>query len=125
MIDQFLNYLRFERNRSMLTVERYEKSLRNFEKYFEGLDDNLTWATVDTDLIRGWMETMVDKGMKATSVNADLAAIRTFYKFALARKLVDHDPAWQVTGPKKQKPLPQFLKERERINAEREEFKND
>lgn len=113
MIDQFLNYLRFERNRSMLTVERYEKSLRNFEKYFEGLDNNLTWATVDADLIRGWMETMVDKGMKATSVNADLAAIRTFYKFALARKLVDHDPAWQVTGPKKQKPLPQFLKERE------------
>ena len=113
MIDQFLDYLRYERNRSQLTIARYERSLHDFQTYFQERDSEITWQTVDADLIRGWMETLVDKGNKATSVNADLAALRSFYRFALARKLVSRDPAYRVVGPKKQKPLPQFVKEGE------------
>ncbi len=90
---------------------RYERSLREFEAYYKTLDETLNWNSIDADVIRGWMETLVDKGHKATSVNADLAAVRTFYRFALARGYVGKDPAHQVTGPKKQKPLPQFVKE--------------
>lgn len=113
MIDQFLSYLRYERNRSELTIERYGKSLRLFQAFFEEQCEGQTWETVDTDIIRAWMESLMDKGYKATAVNADLAAIRSFYKFALARKLVEKDPAYCVQGPKKQKPLPQFVKESE------------
>lgn len=113
MIEQFLNYLRFERNRSTLTVQRYEKSLKEFQQYFEGLDGEITWKDVDADIIRGWMEELVDKGNKATSVNSDLSALHTFFRFALARGLVERDPAHNVTGPKKQKPLPQFARENE------------
>ena len=113
MVDLFLNYLRFERNRSMLTVQRYERSLRDFQKYYEEQDASITWTTVDADIIRGWMETLMDKGNKATSVNADLAALRTFFRFALARGYIQKDPAHNVVGPKKQKPLPQFAKENE------------
>lgn len=113
MTEEFLNYLRFERNRSQLTVQRYERSLKDFQQYFEGLEEGITWTTVDADIIRGWMETLVDKGNKATSVNADLAALRTFFRFALARGFLERDPAHKVKGPKKQKPLPQFAKENE------------
>ncbi len=113
MIERFLDYLLHERNRSLLTVQRYEKSLRDFQTYFQGLNEDISWSTVDADVIRGWLESLMDKGNKATSVNADLSALRTFFRFALARKLVDCDPAHQVTGPKKQKPLPQFVKEKE------------
>ena len=35
------------------------------------------------------------------------------YRYALKAKLIDRDPAHLVTGPKKQKPLPVFLKESE------------
>lgn len=113
MIERFLDYLLHERNRSLLTVQRYEKSLRDFQTYFQGLNEDISWSTVDADVIRGWLESLMDKGNKATSVNADLSALRTFFRFALARKLVDCDPAHQVIGPKKQKPLPQFVKEKE------------
>lgn len=113
LVEQFLNYLRYERNRSEQTVIRYEKSLRIFQDYFTGVEEGLTWASVDADLIRGWIESLMDKGFEATSVNADLAALRTFFRFALSRGLVDHDPARHVIGPKKKKPLPQFLKENE------------
>lgn len=109
--EQFLSYLRYERNRSKLTVKRYETSLHDFEAYFQSLDEGLSWASVDADIIRGWMESLMDRGNKASTINTALSALRSFYRFALARKMVDRDPVHTLTGPKKQKPLPQFLRE--------------
>ena len=113
MINEFLNYLKFERNRSDLTIKNYGEDLRTFEEFYGNLDSRLSWKSVDSDVIRDWMESMMDKGNNATSINRRLSALRSFYRFALARKLVDKDPVHGVTGPKKGRPLPQFLKENE------------
>ena len=113
MTEDFLNYLRYERNRSELTVCRYEQSLRDFESYFKNRDGQLSWESVDSDVIRDWMESMMDKGDMASTVNSSLSAVRSFFRFALSRGLVTHDPSYVVKGPKKQKPLPQFVREEE------------
>ena len=113
MVNEFLNYLRYERNRSELTVRTYGRSLEDFEAYFKNRDSQLSWESVDSDLIRDWMESMMDKGDMASTVNNCLSAVRSFFRFALSRHLVDHDPAYAVKGPKKQKPLPQFVREEE------------
>jgi len=111
MIDQFLSYLRYERNRSPLTVRWYEESLRDFETYIRGVDDYLSLSTLDADVIRGWVERMMDEGKKPATVNRGLSAVKTFYRFALSRKLVEKDPAHGIIGPKKSKPLPQYVRE--------------
>ena len=49
----------------------------------------------------------------ASTVNSSLSAVRSFFRFALSRGLVAHDPSYVVKGPKKQKPLPQFVREDE------------
>ena len=113
MINEFLNYLKYERNRSDLTIKNYGEDLRAFKEFYGNLDSRLSWKSVDSDIIRDWMESMMDKGNNATSINRRLSALRSFYRFALARKLVDKDPVHGVTGPKKGRPLPQFLKENE------------
>ena len=113
MIGEFLDYLRFEKNRSELTVSSYAEDLKAFEAYFKNLDMLLSWETVDADVIRGWMESMMDKGNRGTSVNRRLSALRSFYRYALAHHKVARDPSRMIKGPKKAKPLPQFLKEEE------------
>ena len=113
MINEFLNYLKFERNRSDLTIKNYGEDLRAFKEFYGNLEGCHSWKSVDSDIIRDWIESMMDKGNNATSINRRLSALRSFYRFALARKLVDKDPVHGVTGPKKGRPLPQFLKENE------------
>jgi integrase/recombinase XerC len=113
MIEQFLDYIRYERNLSPQTVLTYEHSLHDLESYFKGLDDSLDWKSIDSDIIRDWLAFMLDKGAKATSVNTALSAVRSFFRFALGRKLVEKDPAHLIEGPKKSKPLPQFVREKE------------
>jgi integrase/recombinase XerC len=113
MIEKFLDYLKYERNRSELTVQSYERSLREFESYFKNREGQLSWESIDSDVIRDWMESLMDKGDMASTVNRCLSAVRSFYRFALSRRLVKHDPSHVVKGPKKQKPLPQFVRENE------------
>lgn len=113
MIDAFLDYLQFELNRSALTVLSYGDDLRAFETHFKNKDTQLSWETVDADIIRDWMESMMDKGCNATSVNRRLSALRSFYRFALIRGWVEKSPMQKVVGPKRAHPLPQFVREKE------------
>ena len=113
MIEDFLNYLQFEKNRSQLTIKSYAEDLRSFEAYFKKMNDQLSWESVDSDVIRDWMESMMDKGNNATSVNRRLSALRSLFRFAIARKRIEVDPTRMVKGPKRGRPLPQFLKEAE------------
>lgn len=111
MVKQFLDYMRYERNMSPRTLESYGKDLRDFELYFTSVDDHLSWETIDQDVVRGWMESMMDRGNSASSVNQRLSALKSFYRFALKRGIVEIDPVHTIVGPKKAKPLPQFVKE--------------
>lgn len=112
-IERFLDYLKLERNYSRLTVLKYESCLRLFEEYFKNLNTELEWESVDADVIRDWMENMMDSGLTAATVNGRLSAVRSFYRFALKKGLVENDPAHTITGPKKEKPLPKFIREKD------------
>lgn len=112
-IEQFLKYLRLERNYSDQTIVSYREDLELFLLFFKKKDVQLSWETIDADVARDWVEYMMDKGNSATSVNRRLSALRSFYRYALKRKLVERNPIYNVKGPKRQKTLPQFLKEAE------------
>lgn len=113
MKDLFLDYLKLERNYSPATVKHYRDDLKEFERFFQGLDQQLSWESVDSDIVRRWMEYMMDKGNAASSVNRRLSALRSFYRYALRRNLVVKDPVHGIQGPRRKRPLPQFLKESE------------
>lgn len=113
MVREFLDYLRYERRRSPETIASYSCSIREFEDFFQHLDNGLDWSSVDEDVVRDWMEHLVDGGMEASSVGTRFAALRSLFRFALARHLVERDPTYRLEPPKKAKRLPTFLKESE------------
>lgn len=111
IVEDFLTYMRFEKNRSPLTVESYKSDLDAFCSFFSLLDSQLSWQTIDRDVIRDWMESMMNAGNAASSVAKRLSALRSFYRFALSRGYVESDPARSVASPRKKHPLPQYVRE--------------
>lgn len=111
MIERFDEYLLTERHYSPGTVERYNTALRSFEEFFTRMDDGLSWQTVDADVVRDWMEELIDSGHTPSTVNTNLCAMRTLYKYALREGLVEHDPMRTIGGQKKRRPLPNFVRE--------------
>ena len=111
--DSFLEYLRLERNYSERTIVSYETDLREFEEYFQEVDAGLDFKKIDADIVRRWMVHLMDEGRAATSVNRKLSTLRSFYRFLLRRKEVVINPMLKVVGPKKKKPLPFFVREKD------------
>lgn len=112
-VDSFLDYLKIERGYSPRTIQVYHDDLKAFKAFYEESDLVLTWETIESDVVRNWMVSMMDAGRMATTVNRRLSSLRTFYKYLLKRNLIKKDPLCGVRGPKKQKPLPVFLRENE------------
>ncbi len=113
LVESFLSYLRLERRYSEYTVMSYKTDLVEFKFFFVSQDKELSWETIDSDLIRQWMVSMMDSGFAASSVNRKLSALRSFYKYLLRKRHVRINPAAKIQGPKKEKKLPVFIKEKD------------
>lgn len=109
--DSFLKYLLLERNYSEKTILSYGIDLDEFEAYFKGVDVELGFTSVDADVVRGWVLSLMDEGRAETTVNRKLSSLRSFYHYLLRQKLVAVDPVVKVVGPKKKKPLPVFVRD--------------
>lgn len=109
--DSFLKYLRFERNYSEKTIVSYGIDLDKFEAYFRGVDEGLDFKSVDADVIRGWILSMMDEGYSASSVGRKLSALRSFYHYLLKKGEIEVDPVRKVMAPKKKKSIPVFVRE--------------
>jgi integrase/recombinase XerC len=78
MLDEFTNYLRWERRRSEATVTAYEADLAQWLLYLEhamGITDALGASRLH---LRSWVSDLVQNGINARSVNRKLSAVRTY-----------------------------------------------
>ena len=108
-IESFVDYLRYERNLSEYTIIGYEADLKEFERFYKGLDSELDWSNIEADVVRQWEVSIMERGNKASSVGRRLSALRTFYRFLMRRKMVSKDPAHLVRAPKKEQVLPGYI----------------
>lgn len=111
MIEDFLNYLTYERTYSPYTVTNYGVDLREFEAYLVHTENVLKSQDADADLVRRWAMALMADGRSATTVNRKLSSLRTYYKFLLKKGVIAVSPMQSMRGPKKKKPIPQFVRE--------------
>lgn len=113
LTDSFLDYLQYERNYAVSTVECYRAAVLELQKFGEESLGDLTPSDVDAELVREWIASLMDKGCASTTINRKLSSVRAYYRFLLRKGEVAVDPLQKITGPKKKKRLPTFLRENE------------
>ena len=114
LIDDFLNYLRYERNYSNYTIGAYSKDLDQFQRYVrEHREGVFNPGEIDSDFVRSWIVSLMDEKLSPVSVNRKLSSLKSFFKFLMKRGIVSANPLRLVSGPKTKKPLPYFIKDSE------------
>ena len=126
-VEAFLDYLRYEKALSPMTVQSYQGDLKAFEAFFQKLDNNLTWDDIDADIAREWIVSMMDKGNKATSTQRRLSALKSCFRFLHKKGIVQRNPIRNVTAPKGERTLPVFVRESDmqRLLDSEDAFTND
>ncbi|MBC7363385.1 MAG: tyrosine recombinase XerC [Candidatus Aminicenantes bacterium] len=110
-IEEFLNYLRLERNASPHTVSNYYRDLTQLSDYLK--EKCYTWRTVDTIGLRGFLAELHERQLRKSSIIRKLACFRSFFEFCLRKRWRDDNPASALATPRKEQQIPAFLTEQE------------
>jgi integrase/recombinase XerD len=103
----FLDMLAAERGASKNTLDAYRRDLDDYLAYLReagSAPDRTTAATV-----RGFMASLEERGLKATSAARRLSAVRQFHKFLYVEGYAPVDPTAAVSAPKRGRILPKVL----------------
>jgi integrase/recombinase XerC len=110
-IEEFLAYLRHERNASPHTISSYGRDLGQLEAYL--IEKKADWRSADNVVLRGFLGCLYEKKRKKSTIGRKLAAMRSFYDYCLKRKWIDKNPAKILARPRQDKNVPTFLSEDE------------
>ena len=111
-IAEFEKYLEVEKNFSPHTLKNYLVDLRQFQAYLEANRIDAGGGTdikIEPAVIRAFLGSLYQKGIRKVSISRKVASLRTFFRFLLRRGIVKFNPAEMVQAPRAEKRLPGFL----------------
>ena len=111
-IENFLQYLRLERNLSEKTVETYRRDLRQWEDYMAAGQRLLDIPSVTAGDIRSWLFNRSAQGDAPATLRRRVQALRALFRYMMRKNLVSVNPAAQVELAKLTKPLPTMVREK-------------
>lgn len=112
-IQQFLDYLKFEKRYSQNTLIAYETDLVSFNDFLDKTYGMVGLADISQIHIRSWLAEMKSEGIHSKSLNRKISTLKSFFKFQLKQGLLDKTPMGKIISPKIDRKLPVFMKERE------------
>lgn len=106
-VDMFLDYLRGEKWASKHTLTSYSRDLARLQRFCAERETH--WQLLQNTDIRQYVALRHKSGIGAKSIQRELAAIRSFFRFLLKKQLVEQNPAQGIQAPKVGKKLPKTL----------------
>jgi len=107
-IDRFIRHLEYERRLSPLTCKHYRRDLISLHDYCEQIDIE-RWPQLDGGTMRSFAARSYRKGLSPRSIQRQLSASRTFFRYLLREKHVKKNPVESVSAPQSGKRLPENL----------------
>ena len=110
IIDQFIAYLRYERNASPCTIREYRRDVTQFAQFLTPPgEQTMPLRHVDHKIIREFVSSLYDQNLERSSIARKLAALRTFFRFSMREGFATRNPALLVSGPRLPKRVPRVL----------------
>ncbi len=124
-IEQFLDYLKYERRASEHTRSSYSIDLKQFEQYMEENFPDISLLECESVMVRAWMMELLESDITARSISRKLSALRAFFRYHTKLGNVRTNPLEAIIAPKISKRLPQFVEMNEMDNLFKEELFED
>ncbi|HPZ42466.1 MAG TPA: tyrosine recombinase XerC [Bacillota bacterium] len=116
-IDNFIIYLKVEKNASPNTIESYQKDffrgLDFFAAFLQKEDHAILPSEIDHRVFRHYLAFLNEQGLARTTIARHLAAWRSLYRYLQREGIIGDNPLTRIASPKLGRKLPQFLFEDE------------
>ena len=107
LIDEFYNYLKYQKNYSNYTVDNYIRDINEYDQFLK--INKIKYNCVNYDICIKYLNLLNEKNLSKSSISRKLSSLRTFYKYLVINDKVNNNPFLLVSSPKKEKILPKFI----------------
>lgn len=97
-----------ERGLAKNTAAAYRRDLTQYKRYLVAAGVSAI-QNVEPELVSGYVATLAESGLAATTIARKVAAIRGLHRFLVAEELVAADPTLMVDSPKRPAAIPKAL----------------
>ncbi len=110
-LELYKNYLLHQKMYSQNTIAAYVEDICLFSSYCAKEDVSL--FSCDKILIRNFLENERRRGVSKASLKRRIIALRRYFEFLLNKEIIQINPFINISTPKLDKKLPEFLYEQE------------
>ncbi len=101
-LNEYENYLKFEKNYSMNTINSYLSDIKEYQEFKKG--DILSSTKED---ILAYLKTI--KNLESTTISHKISSLKSFFKYYQKREKIKATPLANIKSPKIAKKLPTYL----------------
>ena len=106
-INNFIEYLKYQRNYSDFTCNNYKKDLNEYNSFI--LNNKINYKNMDYNEAKEYVIYLNKKNDAKSTISRKLSSLRTFYKYLVLNNKVESNPFLLVSSPKKEKRIPKFI----------------
>lgn len=104
-IQNYIRFLKFEKNFSTHTIIAYENDLMEFADFIGEKSIN----DVNKNDIRSFLTFLSEKELQVKSIRRKISSVRSFFKFLMKENIITHNPCTGIILPKLKKNIPEFI----------------
>lgn len=108
LLEEFLDFLEFEKKYSENTVSNYRIDLEKFLNYV--YNNGTNFKEMNYSSVSDYLIYLKKSNLSKSSINRHLSSLRSFYKYLLKKGITKNNPFTLLKGPKMEKKLPKYLK---------------
>jgi len=108
-IQNFVDYLKFQKRYSQHTVISYKNDLSSFFGYLNSQFGEMALPDIKSSFIRSWLAGLKERGMESKTITRKISTLKSFCKYLLRQELIAISPMATIVSPKVSKRLPQFV----------------
>jgi integrase/recombinase XerC len=112
-IQEFLNYLTFQKRYSPNTIISYQNDLTAFFEFIFLEYKIHKVKEITSPVIRTWLASLKENKSSSKTINRKISSLKSFFKYQLRMKNISISPVATISSLKINRRLPSFIEERD------------
>ena len=109
LIQEFLNYLTFQKRYSRHTIISYQNDLRGFFEFVLQQYPSTPLKEISASIVRTWLAGLKENKLASKTVNRKISSLKSFFKYLIKVGEVKQSPLTTIVSPKVGTRLPSFV----------------
>lgn len=110
-LQEFLDYLSFQKRYSPHTLLSYENDLNNFFDFLRIEFETTEIKDISSVMVRSWLADLKEKKFTSRTINRKISTLKSFFKFHLRLKTISTSPVATSSSLKISRKLPAYVEQ--------------